>query len=128
MCTRINNLEALIRVLPQLEVKLEKASGVIQSEQKLVSAHAYVSSDATNDVTNIVTNEDAVTNSSSSGSIFREINRAKKNRPEEGFHSDTSHQLCKYLKHLRKAQLLLVCHRVIHHNDVIINDVILTVV
>ena len=108
-------MEALIRVLPQLEVKLEKASGVIQSEQKLVSAHAYVSSDTAN----VVTNKDAIASSNSSDNVLRELNRAKKNRPEEGFYSDASHQLCKYLKHLRQAQLLLVCHRVIHCNDVV---------
>ena len=114
MCTRINNMEALIRVLPQLEVRLEKASGVLQAEQKLVSAHGYVSSDAANDVTTILTSKETVasSNSSSSHSVFKELNRTNKGQPEEGFHSEASHQLCKYLKRLRHAQLLLMCHRV----------------
>ena len=98
-------MEALIRTLPQLEIRLEKASGVIQAEQKHVSAHGYVSSDANDqEVTNLATNH---------SSNVKELNQTKKWQPEEGFHSESSHQLCTYLKHLQHAQLLLVCHRVI---------------
>ena len=108
-------MEALIRVLPQLEVRLEKSSGVLQAEQKIVSAHGYVSSDAANDVTTMLTNKDTIASSNSSSTasnVFKELNRANKGQPEEGFHSEASHQLCKYLKRLRHAQLLLMCHRV----------------
>ena len=108
-------MEALIKVLPQLEARLEKASGVLQAEQKLVSAHGYVSSDAANDVTSMLTSKDTVASSNSSSgpsNVFKELNRAKECQPEEGFHSEASHQLCRYLKHLRHAQLLLMCHRV----------------
>lgn len=103
-------MEALIRVLPQLEVRLEKASGVIQAEQKHVSAHGYVSSDANDMVLSPVAGSNGSECTNSSSSVLKELNQAKK--PEEGFHSESSHQLCKYLKQLRHAQLLLVCHRV----------------
>ena len=42
-------MEALIRALPQLEARLEKASGVTQVLHKHATAHGYVSSEP-NDV------------------------------------------------------------------------------
>lgn len=96
-------MEALIKTLPQLEIRLEKASGVIPTEQKHVSAHGYVSSDQSDAALT-----GAVTNNNSSN-VRKE---SKKCQPEEGFHSESSHQLCKYLKQLQHAQLLLMCHRV----------------
>ena len=105
-------MEALIRTLPQLEVRLEKVSGVLQVEHKLVTPHGYVSSDAAYDVTAMLTSTVASSNSSSGPNVFKELRQPKKCQAEEGFHSEASHQLCKYLKQLRRAQLQLVCHRV----------------
>ena len=119
MCTRINNMEALIKVLPQLETRLEKSSGVLQTERKHVSAHGYVSSDA--DLTTVAISNSSECTSGSSN-LIKELNQVKKCKPEEGFHSDSSHQLVKYLKQLQRAQLLLVCHRVsilISHDSIL---------
>ena len=104
-------MEALIRVLPQLEMRLEKASGVSQAEHKHVTAHGYVSSDANDAVLTAVATSNS-SQCSDSSNIIKELNTVKKSKPEEGFHSESSHQLCNYLKHLQHAQLLLVCHRV----------------
>lgn len=115
MCTRINNIEALIRVLPQLERKLEKASGVIPVEQKHFTAHGYVSSEA-NDGEKLVKHPTTTTSSNGSewtgGHSSNVLNQVKRSQHEEGFHSESSQQLHKYLKQLRHAQLLLMCHRV----------------
>lgn len=104
-------MEALIRVLPQLEIRLEKASGVSQAEQKHMTAHGYVSSDHNDAILTAVATSNS-SQCSDSSSILKELTAVKKSKPEEGFHSESSHQLCKYLKHLQRAQLLLVCHRV----------------
>lgn len=107
-------MEALIRALTKLESILEKASGVVPVEHKPVTAHGYVSSDA-NEVT-IVTGKtsNGVVGSNSLECIKGPLNNqtSKNCKQEEGFHSDSSRQLCKYLKELRRAQLLLICHRV----------------
>lgn len=106
-------MEALIRALPQLEVKLEKASGVTQFDHKHVTAHGYVSSEP-NDVGQLpkyVASSNSSEWTSSSSNILNQTKKYK--QPEEGFHSESSHQLSTYLKQLRHAQLLLICHRVI---------------
>jgi len=107
-------MEALIRVLPKLEASLEKASRVTQTDQH-VTAHGYISSEP-NEVTGKPQKGGAVTGNMTSSSTewtsSSSIICDNKDQPEEGFYSESSRQLLKYLKQLRHAQIQLVCQRV----------------
>jgi len=115
-------MEALIRVLPKLEASLEKASRVTQTDQH-VTAHGYVSSEPNDAVDK--SQKGSVANGNMAGSstewsgssIIHDLGYDME-KPEEGFYSESSRQLLKYLKQLRHAQIQLVCHRVSYKSQV----------